>query len=57
MTCLTLSASFEYLCYGYTAIINILIRSVREQSLDVRIWRLWRQILTSKDGPRTEGLM
>ena len=32
--------------------------SVRGPTLDVRIWRLltvyWRQILTSKAGPRTE---
>ena len=37
---LALSASFEYLCYEYTAIINMLVLSVRGPSLCVRIWRL-----------------
>ena len=32
--------SFEYLCYGSTAIIHILILTVRGSTLDVRIWRL-----------------
>ena len=32
---LALSASFEYLCYGFTAIINILLFSVRGSTLDV----------------------
>ena len=45
-----LSGSFEYLCYGSTAIINILILSVRGSSLYVSIWRM----LTYTDGPRTE---
>ena len=40
MSWLALSASCEYLCYGSTAIINILILSVREPSLYVKIWRL-----------------
>ena len=34
---LALSALFEYLCYGSTIIINILILSVRGPSVDVRI--------------------
>ena len=41
MSYLALSASFEYLCYGSTAIINVLIRSVHG-----------RQILTTKVDPR-----
>ena len=32
--------SSEYLCYMSTAIINILILSVRGSTLDVRFWRL-----------------
>ena len=35
------SALFEHLCYGTTAIINILILSVRGPSLYVRICRLY----------------
>ena len=52
-----LSTSFEYLCYGYMAIINMLCLSVQESILDVRIWRLmsilvrwnlhWKVILSS----------
>ena len=34
---LAVSASFEYLCYGSTTIINILLLSVRGASLYVRI--------------------
>ena len=37
---LSLSALFEYLCYGSTAIIHILILSARGTSLYVRVWRL-----------------
>ena len=40
MSQLALSASFEYLLWVYTVILNILILSVRGPSLDVRIWRL-----------------
>ena len=40
MPYLAVSDIFEYLCYGSTTIINIFIRQ--------------DQILTSKDGPRTE---
>ena len=56
MSLLALPASFEYLCYGSTAITNILILPVRGSSLDVTILRqlYGRQILTSKDGPRAE---
>ena len=47
---LVLSGSFEYLCYGSTAIINISILTVQGSTLDVRIWRLdfrfWRLIFT-----------
>ena len=42
-----LSASFEYLCYGSTTIINILINY--SGRIDFRC-----QILTYKDGPRAE---
>ena len=35
-----LSASFEYLYYGSTAIRNIFILTVRGAILAVRIWRL-----------------
>ena len=49
---LSLSTSFAYLCYEYTAIINSLILSVRGPSLYAsNVYR--RQILTYKDGPRT----
>ena len=49
MSYLDLSDSFEYLCYGSTAIINVLIFSVfgivfiRQNltSVHVRIWRLY----------------
>ena len=34
---LALSASFEYICYGYTAIINLFTLTVRGSTLDVRI--------------------
>ena len=58
MAQLALSGSFDYLRYGSTAIITILILSVREPSLYVRIWRLHRrQILTYKDDPRTERII
>ena len=49
---MTLSASFEYLCYGSTAIINILIPKVRGPSLEYDVYR--RQILTPKNVPRAE---
>ena len=39
MSFLALSASFEYLFYGYTAILNILIPTVSISTLD-RIRRL-----------------
>ena len=45
-----LSASFEYLCYGATAIVHIFTLTVRGSTLVVRIWRL--QILTTKVDPR-----
>ena len=44
--------SFEYLCYTSMDIINICTLSVLELTLDVRIWVYWREILTSKVGPR-----
>ena len=34
---LAVSASFEYLCHGSTAIINIFNPTVRQSTLDVRI--------------------
>ena len=51
MSCLVLTGSFEYLCYGCTAVTNILILSVMGPSLYAGIRR---QILTYKDGPRAE---
>ena len=51
MSKLAFSCSFEYLIYVSTAIIKIIILSVRGQSLYVRIYRC--QILTYKDCPRT----
>ena len=50
MSPLSLSGSFQYLCYGSTVIRNSFILPVRGASLCVRIWHS-RQILTSKDGP------
>ena len=46
MSSLALPGSFEYLCHGSTAIINILILSVRQIL----------QILTYKYGPRAESV-
>ena len=40
MSYLALSDSFEYTCYESTAITNILMLTVRESTLVVRIWRL-----------------
>ena len=37
MSSLAFSDSFEYLCYGSTAVINILILTVRGSTLDVSI--------------------
>ena len=57
MSSLALSDSFEYLCFGSTAIIyikyiyNILTLSVRRQSSESDVYR--RQILTTKVDPRT----
>ena len=55
---LTFSALFEYLCYGFTAIINMFTLSVRGLTLDVRIWRspldvrIWRLLMSDYDDPR-----
>ena len=54
---LALSASLEYLCYGSTTIRNILILSVRGQSLYVIIWHLQTSDYDYKDGPRTERVI
>ena len=43
------------LYYGSTAIIQILVLSVRGPTLDVRFVLYRRQIMTSKVGPRPEG--
>ena len=56
MSYLGLSDSFEYLCYGYTAIMNIFTLTLRGSTLVVRIWRL--QTLDSEDlnrSPHGEG--
>ena len=49
-----LSASFEYLHYGSTAVRNILILSARDRlyALESDVYR--RRIFTYKDGPRAE---
>ena len=54
MSKLALSSLFEDLCYALTAIINILILSLRDRlsTLESGVYR--RQILTYKDGPRAE---
>ena len=57
MSLLADSVSFEYLCYGSTAVRNIFILSVRGPCL----FRVYtsdsiRQSLTYKDGPRAVGL-
>ena len=54
MSQLAVSASFEYLCYGSTAIKNILILSVRNRLYTSESHVYKRQILTYKDGPRAE---
>ena len=53
---LTLSASFEYLCYGSTVIRNILILTVRDRlyTSESDVYR--RLIPTYKDGPALKGL-
>ena len=56
MSELALSDSFEYLCYGSMAIINIFTLTARGSTLDVRIWRL--QTSDSDDwsrSPRFKG--
>ena len=54
MSQLAPSASFKYICFESTAIINILILSTRRPPSYVRIWRLMRQILRYKYDPRAE---
>ena len=51
---LALSASFKYLCYGSTAIVNILFLSGwgRLYTSESNVYR--RQILTYKGGPLAE---
>ena len=49
---LGLSDLFEYLCHWSTAIRNILMLTVWEWTLVVRIWRLQSQILRTKVYPR-----
>ena len=53
MSKLALSASFEYLCYGSTTIINVLFFLMRRPSLYIRI--CGRQILMYKAGPRAQN--
>ena len=48
------SDSFEFLCYGSTGIINILIFSARGHHYTSESDVYIRQILTYKDGPRAE---
>ena len=49
-----LAASFEYLCYGSTAIIDIVILSDPLYTSESDVYR--RYILTYKNGPRTERI-
>ena len=53
MSLFALSDSFEYLCYGSTATINIFTLTVRDrlQASESDVYR--RQILTTKVGPLT----
>ena len=53
MSSFALSDSFEYLWYGSTAIKNIFTLPVQGANLDVRIWRLETQIMSTKVDPRT----
>ena len=46
--------SFEYLCYGSTAVKNILILLVRDRLYKFESGVYRRQILTFKDGTRAE---
>ena len=48
MSQLTLSDSFDYLCYGSTININMFTLTLRGSTLDIHR----RQILTTKVGPR-----
>ena len=52
MAQLALSDSFEYLCYGFPAIRNILILTVRGSTLVLESDVYRRQILTTKVYPR-----
>ena len=56
-----LESSFQYLCNGSTATINILILSVQDRLYTLEVYRRqiltykdWRQIPTYKECPRTE---
>ena len=51
MSYLDLCDSFEYLCYGSNAIINIFTLTARGLTLESDVYR--RQILTTKVDPRT----
>ena len=51
---LGISDSFEYLCYGSRANINICTFTVRGSTLESNVYR--RQILTIKVDPRYVGL-
>ena len=54
MAQLALSESFKYICYGSAAIRNMLIFSARDRLYTSGSDVYRRQILTYKDGPRTE---
>ena len=54
MSQLAFSASFEYLCYGYTVIIHILLFQCGERLWTSESYVYKRQILTSKVDPCTE---
>ena len=54
MSYLALFAAFEYLSYGSTAFVDILILSVRDRIYTPESDVYKHQILTYKDAPRTE---
>ena len=54
MSLLALSASFKYLCYGCTVIINILIISLRRPHYISESDVYTHHILTYRDGARAE---
>ena len=54
MSPLSLSASFEYVCHGSTAILNTLLFQCGDRLQTSESVVYGRQILTAKRGPRAE---